>query len=208
MTSRHVTPRSAIRDERYRWLRDAVRLGDPATVDIECAQAPNLTHRLVVEFAGATISPLFCARCPATVPQLVPAIVVDAIDGVLPRGRRPHVGEKRGEVASPTVTHRYAAAAVPVVSGAARLVATRKHAGPDREFARLGLTVRRDDLGSEAAARLRAAGAKRTARYDGLAPALAATPPPGIAPRVATRTLDHRQSPELPPHHRNRFRHR
>ena len=83
---------------------------------------------------------LLFRRGPSTIVRIIVAIVVDAVNGHA-NWLRPHVRKKVAKV-RPSLTYRYSASSVAIISGASRVEAPLPHGTPCLVFACRGVAGR------------------------------------------------------------------
>lgn len=84
--------------------------------------------------ADTLIPSLFFRCCPTTIPRLVVAVIVNAIELVLWRRTRSHVLKKRFVTIAPAFTDLDAAPAISRKAWVVGILASRNHAGPRHIF--------------------------------------------------------------------------
>lgn len=114
------------------------------------ALAQHLRYWFRIPAAVTAMTPvvrLFLWGGPSAVPRSVWTIIVFAVDGVRRRRPRPHVAQKRLEVAEPFGTNRNTAQSVFQVVRSVRIQAAVLHPLPRGVFRRIGQAVRARGLG-------------------------------------------------------------
>ncbi len=84
--------------------------------------------------SGSPVHGLLLAGSPSAVSRLIVAVVVDALNRVIPRRSIAHVSEEGMEVDAPSLTHLNAAASITMETRYFGIVAALFHAAPCRVF--------------------------------------------------------------------------
>lgn len=120
------------------------------SADADTSRPFNKSERIAVmsqQNRSSTVSCLHRCRRPADVTRFVATIIVDSIEGVSARWPRPHVAQKRHEIALPFSTDPNSTAAIIRVLRIVRIVAASFHTCPNNVFgglsAAMGSMVRR-----------------------------------------------------------------
>ncbi len=130
------------------------------------------------------VTGLLARRRPTTIVWRVVSIGIDAIEGMLRRGPRPHVSEEGREVL-PALAHAYAAAAVAGVADVGRILAALFHAAPNLVLSAVRQPVRSIVRGggfaAQTTARVSEPGQQRLLQHWFRRAAVTTTNPPTIA---------------------------
>ena len=86
------------------------------------------------QYSSGSIVRLLEPRRPAAILRRVRAVVVDTIKGIIRRGSRAHIGEKRFETDQPARAYPDATPSVTMPLGVRRIFAAIKHMSPRRIF--------------------------------------------------------------------------
>ena len=132
---------------------------------------------------------LLSLRRPSTISRFVMSIGVNAVNRMLRRGPRSHVGIEGTEVVTPSFAHRYPSAAVVMKNFRVRVVAPLDHARPYPVFARrlfidaesMRGVAFRDAFNRQTSTRLRMSVAEICLLHRGVLAAFAPTQPSPLA---------------------------
>ena len=184
-----------------------VSLGDCLVADTKFGSPVLGWQRSSGDFnndAATLIAELVGTKRPAAVFRLVGPIIVDALNRVLARWRRAHVGKKVSKIFAPPVANEYAARPVVFETWVCGIVAALNHACPSviqrvfspcfRNGSRIGGSA--GDFRSEASTRLRFSSAQANRGHRLFAAAVATTKP--LLAAVASKCCRYRrQAPEF-----------